>query len=592
MLRLLDSVIKPVLVDHLNTAPSSSRDARGPVGHHLALSAAVFYINRTLRVTEGMLYGSTAAGLVALILAYETPHQYICVAWLGFAAALFETGFRLRQPEFRYQAYVIGAFGTGAGFIVNSLGISAFGARLDWPLPWLPLAICATLHYAATLRIGLSKDDDRLGDGEKNISWITSACATGFLFIIAWKLVPGGYLGAAWMILGAGLFELGLRSLPKHFRWSSYFVSSAGVWNIFWNRVVDAQIGSINAQAISLGIATLVCFTLSARLFRAMPDRIGDWERGWTRDLNAAAGVLFAMTLAWLKLPAPVVALVWALLCVALFEIAVRFTISRFRLIAHLTTAAVCARLLMFDLTGFGDSLHLTHRSLTFLPILASHYYVWWRDRRASSRIYLYTPVVFFILLARFELGPRFAIVAWALFGLALYEIGQLRNLVDLRWQSYAVALLSFSFTAEALAEGQARVWPAAVVIACLYCAQLLAPRNRGQGLERYARAFYSLLASLLLAVLLFHEVSGGALTMAWAAEALALLGAGFPLRDRVQRLSGLALFMACVLKLFLYDLRELETVNRILSFIVLGLILVGVSWMYTRFRDRIQRYL
>jgi uncharacterized membrane protein len=46
------------------------------------------------------------------------------------------------------------------------------------------------------------------------------------------------------------------------------------------------------------------------------------------------------------------------------------------------------------------------------------------------------------------------------------------------------------------------------------------------------------------------------------------------------------------VLKLFLYDLRELETVNRILSFIVLGLILVGVSWMYTRFRDRVQRYL
>ena len=100
------------------------------------------------------------------------------------------------------------------------------------------------------------------------------------------------------------------------------------------------------------------------------------------------------------------------------------------------------------------------------------------------------------------------------------------------------------------------------------------------------------MLASLLLAILLFYEVSGGMLTMAWAVEALALLGAGFPLRDRLQRLSGLALFLICVLKLFLYDLRELETVNRILSFIVLGLILVGVSWMYTRFRDRIQRYL
>jgi uncharacterized membrane protein len=96
----------------------------------------------------------------------------------------------------------------------------------------------------------------------------------------------------------------------------------------------------------------------------------------------------------------------------------------------------------------------------------------------------------------------------------------------------------------------------------------------------------------LLLAILLFYEVSGGTLTMSWAVEALALLGAGFPLRDRVQRLSGLTLFLVCVLKLFLYDLRALETVNRILSFIVLGLILVGVSWMYTRFRDHIQRYL
>jgi uncharacterized membrane protein len=128
-------------------------------------------------------------------------------------------------------------------------------------------------------------------------------------------------------------------------------------------------------------------------------------------------------------------------------------------------------------------------------------------------------------------------------------------------------------------------------VIAVLYCAQLVAPRD-GANIERHARAFYSLLATLLLAILLYFKVSGGTLTMVWAVEALALLGAGFPLRDRMQRLSGLTLFLLCVLKLFLYDLRELDTVNRILSFIVLGLILVGVSWMYTRFRDRIQRYL
>jgi uncharacterized membrane protein len=53
-----------------------------------------------------------------------------------------------------------------------------------------------------------------------------------------------------------------------------------------------------------------------------------------------------------------------------------------------------------------------------------------------------------------------------------------------------------------------------------------------------------------------------------------------------------LFLFLVCVMKLFFYDLRQLGTFNRILSFIVLGAILIAVSWIYTRFRDRIQRYL
>jgi len=35
-----------------------------------------------------------------------------------------------------------------------------------------------------------------------------------------------------------------------------------------------------------------------------------------------------------------------------------------------------------------------------------------------------------------------------------------------------------------------------------------------------------------------------------------------------------------------------LETLYRIMSFIALGIILVAVSWIYTRFRTRIERYI
>jgi uncharacterized membrane protein len=94
------------------------------------------------------------------------------------------------------------------------------------------------------------------------------------------------------------------------------------------------------------------------------------------------------------------------------------------------------------------------------------------------------------------------------------------------------------------------------------------------------------------LGALIFHEVSGSILTMAWGAEAIVLLSAGFALRDRVLRLSGLALFLVCALKLFFWDLRNLDTLPRIMSFIVLGLLLVAVSWVYTRFRAQVQKFL
>jgi uncharacterized membrane protein len=76
-------------------------------------------------------------------------------------------------------------------------------------------------------------------------------------------------------------------------------------------------------------------------------------------------------------------------------------------------------------------------------------------------------------------------------------------------------------------------------------------------------------------------------LTIAWGLQGVSILAAGFPLRDRILRRSGLVLLLFCILKLFVYDLGYLDTLPRIFSFLVLGLILVGVSWVYTRFHDK-----
>ena len=40
------------------------------------------------------------------------------------------------------------------------------------------------------------------------------------------------------------------------------------------------------------------------------------------------------------------------------------------------------------------------------------------------------------------------------------------------------------------------------------------------------------------------------------------------------------------------YDLSELDPLLRILSFVVLGLLLLAVSFIYTRYREKLQRFL
>ncbi|HUV12106.1 MAG TPA: DUF2339 domain-containing protein, partial [Acidobacteriota bacterium] len=96
----------------------------------------------------------------------------------------------------------------------------------------------------------------------------------------------------------------------------------------------------------------------------------------------------------------------------------------------------------------------------------------------------------------------------------------------------------------------------------------------------------------LMSAVLFYQEVPTRLLTVAWGMEALLLFAVGLWLGERDLRLFGLGFLSFCVLKVFFYDLAGLEGLPRISSFIVLGLILLLVSYLYTRFRQTLQRYL
>lgn len=72
-------------------------------------------------------------------------------------------------------------------------------------------------------------------------------------------------------------------------------------------------------------------------------------------------------------------------------------------------------------------------------------------------------------------------------------------------------------------------------------------------------------------------------LSMVWVLYSVALMVAGIWRRKQGARMMAFGLFGLTTLKIFLFDLSFLETLYRIISFIALGLILIGISYVYSR---------
>ncbi|HEX7957946.1 MAG TPA: DUF2339 domain-containing protein, partial [Pyrinomonadaceae bacterium] len=76
-------------------------------------------------------------------------------------------------------------------------------------------------------------------------------------------------------------------------------------------------------------------------------------------------------------------------------------------------------------------------------------------------------------------------------------------------------------------------------------------------------------------------------LSVVWALYGAGLLVTGRAWRARLLRLLGLGLLGATTLKVFLFDLSSLNRAYRIVSFLVLGAILLAVSYLYQKSLQR-----
>ncbi|MDF1536853.1 MAG: DUF2339 domain-containing protein [bacterium] len=140
-----------------------------------------------------------------------------------------------------------------------------------------------------------------------------------------------------------------------------------------------------------------------------------------------------------------------------------------------------------------------------------------------------------------------------------------------------------------------------AVVVAALYT---MARLTRGSDLSRdifqgYDAVVLNLSFTILLFIVLNVEVSGffedkapqarfASISVLWALFSIGLMGLGFAFRKGLMRRVSIGLFAVTVLKVFLVDMSNVSTPFRIVSFIVLGVLLIGASFLYHRYKGLI----
>jgi uncharacterized membrane protein len=101
---------------------------------------------------------------------------------------------------------------------------------------------------------------------------------------------------------------------------------------------------------------------------------------------------------------------------------------------------------------------------------------------------------------------------------------------------------------------------------------------------------FFASLA--LLVALLGVEMRQGMITVSWCAVGVLAFLFALLAGERSFRLAGLGLLLLGVLKILVIDVWQLQPTDRYVTLIVVGTALLLVSFLYSRYRTAIRRFL
>jgi len=598
---------------------------------YLGVSA---YSQRIGRRRGFILASTLGAALMIAAVPYRYSGARLEILWLVDVEALLIAAWRLSERYLRKLGWA------GAAVLTTYVWLHDVMPRVDkWRPPdaklgWMFLLLAAALFVDGWLKAHLGEHWDAVD----TVAFVLAPiCATGFLLAAEWVALPLMWTALVWVISGVTLVECGRRYKDRALDWCGHGAAALAVTRLLalnlqrdetWHRV-SLRLITVVASCAVLYMASR--WHLVAETDGATPKK--DASDFFSRVATAAgisgvytaSSTLLAAYLLWAEATSGAVALLWGLFGLTLLEAAGLLRDKPLVWQGRALLVASFARIFVADLNSTSRLGALPAPVIT-VTILAAIYYYSAFTSADSPRIrgaQLWMGTISIAALFRFEMSPEWVAVGWATMAVVLYfASGALRE-ETFRAECYAMTLLAgvrcgfdnfyqvspWRFTNVRTVT----VTACALLLYVLFAAAKLAKREpdlkdvgeavkRNDGpkglryawraIEAYPQHLFFFVPTILLTVLLSLEVRRGFLTAAWGIEGLIVFLAVLKMDERAYRWFSLLLFMLCVARIVTVDVWNFDALGRIVSFLGLGVALLGVSFLYARHRELLRRVL
>ncbi len=564
------------------------------------------------------------------------PNLWTATAWAGAAAALAILGRAASADDLSYQAQAVALAGFLGALFVNvgqtsnvspltnlflALSRDSYAEVVQGSLRidavFITVILVTALLYACAYFSG-PKDSE----SARAFSAIHTWAAAILLLALTPREMAIPWVTVTWAAFGLLLMFVSLKLKRAEFYFQAILVSAiAMVLAVTVNLHADAPFSLI--PQISLRLVTMMLTAACLYGTAEIAPRTEAEGAAVMADVYAWAGTILVWALLLFELQPLHVALAWAIFGLALFECGIvreRFTL---RLQCYLVFLATMARVFIVNVNAPRHDL-----LLDTLPLAIVFYYVHWRaemrqknalgeDQRMFAGTivsYFGTATVATVLYCALQSG--WIAAGWAALALVLIGVAWAsRHYIFLHHSlllavAVLVRTLLFDLVPEAVSNVaivDSRAFQVSVSSALLFaCTAFAFPLRKRLAGERDTQGMPDVLLPVIVrpeqvffflpliqvTALIAREVSGGRVTMAWGVDAVAVFLFALIVGERSFRLTGLGLLLLCVGKILALDVWEQNKADRFATFILLGMALLLVSFLYTRYNEMIRKYL